>query len=177
MKKVKKLVKINEEYHKLLPFLPCEEYKALKDSIIQNGLHFPIVVNGENVILDGYNRYKICNELGIEPKFEVKYFDNPLLEKQFVIEANLRRRHLNKFQRVEMAKPLLEIEKELAKQRQGTRTDLKPTSGSNEHKVQRARDIIAREIGVSSTINGKGKDSSSSNELKLSEEVNYHLTS
>ena len=49
---------------------------------------------------------------------EVKDFPSELHEKRFVIESNLLRRQLTTFQRVEMAKPLLEIEKELAKERQ-----------------------------------------------------------
>ncbi len=57
-------------------------------------------------------------ELGIEPDFEVRKFDDKLMEKKFVIEANLRRRHLNNFQLVELAVPLLEIERALAKKRQ-----------------------------------------------------------
>jgi len=105
----------------------------------------------EKVILDGHHRYRICQELGITPKVEVKTFPNKLLEKKFVIEVNLRRRHLNDFQKAELAYPLLEIERELAKQRQGTRTDL--TSCSNEHQVEfgKARDIVARTAGLSPT--------------------------
>ena len=41
-----------------------------------------------------------------------------LVEKKFVIESNLRRRHLTSFQLVELGIPLLEIEKKLAKKRQ-----------------------------------------------------------
>ena len=110
-------IRVKEEYQALLPTLPKEEYASLKASISQDGLHFPIVVNKEGFILDGHNRFKICNELDIKPRFEEKNFENPLLEKRFVIEANLKRRHLTIFQKVEMALPLLEIEKELASER------------------------------------------------------------
>jgi len=112
------ILTVNPEYEALLPKLSQEEYEALKTSIKNEGLHFPITINKDRVILDGHNRFKICQELQIAIKFEVKEFTNPLLEKKFVIEANLRRRHLTKFQRAEMGMPLLEIEKELAKQRQ-----------------------------------------------------------
>jgi ParB-like chromosome segregation protein Spo0J len=50
------------------------EYKILKESIRNKGLHLPIIVNQDNVIQDGHNRLKICQELGIEPQFEVKEF-------------------------------------------------------------------------------------------------------
>jgi hypothetical protein len=49
-------------------------------------------------------------ELGVEPRVEVRGFSDRLLEKRFVVEVNLRRRHLNDFQRAEPAYPLLEIE-------------------------------------------------------------------
>jgi len=95
-----------------------EEFAQLKESIRTEGQHYPIIVNEDLVVLDGHNRYRACIELDLEPDFEVKRFEDKLLEKKFVIEANLRRRHLNNFQLVELAVPLLEIEKALAKQRQ-----------------------------------------------------------
>ena len=81
------------------------------------------------MILDGHHRFQICNELGIEAKFEVKEFPNALLEKKFVIESNLRRRHLNRFQRAKLVLPLLEIEKELARGRQEGMRNIAHISG------------------------------------------------
>jgi len=111
-------LRVNPEYEKLLPKMSAEEFAELKASIQAEGQHYPIVANEDLEILDGYHRFRACEELCIEPDFEVRKFENKLLEKKFVIEANLRRRHLNKFQLVELALPLLEIEKELAKKRQ-----------------------------------------------------------
>jgi hypothetical protein len=61
----------------------------LKNSISSKGLHLPIIINQDNVILDGHNRLKICQELGIEPKFEVKEFQDSLQEKEFVIQCTI----------------------------------------------------------------------------------------
>ena len=122
-------LKINPEYEALLPKLTEPEFQELKESIRKDGLHYTLAINKGGVILDGHHRLRACRELGIEPKVEVKVFENVLLEKKFVIESNLKRRHLNKFQRGKLVLPLLEIEKELAKQRQGERTDLTGTSG------------------------------------------------
>jgi len=149
-------IRINPDYEKLLPKLPPAEYEALKESIKTEGQHFPIIVNEDNVILDGHHRYRICKELGIAPKVEVKTFPNKLLEKKFVIEANLRRRHLNDFQKAELAYPLLEIERELARQRQLSKLkpfQNNPQFGSNEPNSEtgRARDIVARRAGLSPT--------------------------
>lgn len=144
--------KVNQEYQKLLPPLSHSEYEALKTSIKENGLYSPITVNKEGVILDGYHRYKACVELGVEARYEVREFENPLLERMFVIEANLHRRHLNDFQKVELSLPLFEIESELARQRRLAGKTL----SSNELKGQ-ARDITAKKIGVSPTTFQRAK--------------------
>ena len=74
-------IKINPEYSKLINPLSKVEYEILKNSISNKGLHLPIIVYQDNVILDGHNRYKICKELDIKPRFEVKRFDDPLDER------------------------------------------------------------------------------------------------
>ena len=136
-------LKINDEYRSLLPHLPPAEYEALKNSLRQNGLYVPITVNPEGFILDGHNRYEICIELGVEPKYEVKTFEDPLLEKKFVIESNLTRRHLTTFQRIEMALPLIELERELAQKRM--------LRGNPRQKFAEGKtlEIVAQRIGVS----------------------------
>ena len=80
-------------------------------------MRLPIFITEYGVILDGHHRYKICLELGIEPKFEIKRFDNKLDEIEFVIDINLTRRQLTPFQRVELAFELEKVESEKAKLR------------------------------------------------------------
>lgn len=151
-------LKIDSEYECLLPPLTRQEFGNLRSSIKENGQLNPIIVNSEGVILDGVHRFKVCSELGLKPKWEVKSFANRLLEKSFVIEVNLSRRHLNDFQKAELAMSLLEIEKQLAKQRQEATIPKKGEKGfqsvssSNELNVKgQARDIVARKVGLSPT--------------------------
>jgi ParB-like chromosome segregation protein Spo0J len=102
---------INPEYASQVPPLTTEEYNSVKQSIKENGLYYPIIVNQDGIILDGHHRHKICTELGIEPQYIVRNFKDKLREKLFVLETNLERRHLNKFQRTELSlrtKPILE---------------------------------------------------------------------
>ena len=104
-------VKINLEYASLVSELSPEEYESLKQSIKENGLHVPIIVNQNGIILDGHHRYKACQELGIEPETLVRQFKDKLEEQLFVIDCNLVRRQLNNFQKTELAlksKPILE---------------------------------------------------------------------
>lgn len=75
-------LRVNPEYEKLLPKMSGEEFAELKASIQAEGKHYPIVANEDLEILDGYHRFKACVELGIEPDFEVRKFEDKLLEKE-----------------------------------------------------------------------------------------------
>jgi hypothetical protein len=97
-------IKINNEYASLVPELTKEEYESLKESIKQNGIWVPLIVNQDGVLLDGHHRYKACKELGIvEPHYIVKEVNNKYDEEFFIIDCNLKRRQLNNFQKVELA--------------------------------------------------------------------------
>lgn len=74
----------------LFPKLDGEAYEALKSDIAVNGLLNPIVMHGDT-ILDGQNRFRACQELGVSPRFTEFKGDNIL---EFVLAQNLHRRHL-----------------------------------------------------------------------------------
>jgi ParB-like chromosome segregation protein Spo0J len=141
-----------------------EEFTELKASIQLEGQHYPIVANEDLEVLDGHHRFRACIELGIEPDFEVRHFEDKLLEKKFVIEANLRRRHLNNFQLVELAIPLLEIEKALAKKRReiggqngrNLQLGIAPEDAKAESKAK-ATEAVAKKVGVSPRTFERGK--------------------
>ena len=82
--------------YNILPDMSAEESAALKASIQKNGydrLHFPIIVTASDsgdVIVDGWNRWKVCQELNIEPTFKrFKGTDEQVLE--FIMKTNTRR--------------------------------------------------------------------------------------
>ena len=156
---------LNIEYEKLLPKMSDEEFAELKASIQAEGQHYPIVVNEDLEVLDGHHRFRACAELGIEPDFEVRKFEDKLIEKKFVIEANLRRRHLTKFQLVELGVPLLEIEKALAKKRQveggksgrNIQLGLAPDDAKPVLSPSKAAEVVAKKVGVSTRTFERGK--------------------
>lgn len=159
---------LNPEYEKLLPQMSEEEFVELKASIQSEGQHYPVIANEDLEVLDGHHRFRACIELGIEPDFEIRHFEDKLHEKKFVIEANLRRRHLNNFQLVELAVPLLEIEKALAKQRQikggenGRNLQLGLASDDTEPEPEpkfkaKAAEVVAKKAGVSTRTFERGK--------------------
>ena len=139
-----------------------EEFAQLKQSIKEEGQHYPIIANEDLEVLDGHHRFRACTELGIEPDFEVRKFDDKLIEKKFVIEANLRRRHLNNFQLVELAVPLLEIERALAKKRKirtETTGDALPLglTPEDDKPDSKATEAVAKKTGLSKRTFERGK--------------------
>jgi ParB-like chromosome segregation protein Spo0J len=156
---------LNPYYAKLLPKMSDEEFAELKASIQTEGQHYPIVVNEDLEVLDGHHRFRACKKLGIEPDFEVRKFEDKLIEKKFVIESNLRRRHLTKFQLIELGVPLLEIEKALAKKRQATggkigrniQLGLAPDDAKPEFMKNKATTAVAKKVGVSTRTFERGK--------------------
>lgn len=75
-------LRLNPEYDKLLPRMSQEEFNELKKSIESEGQHYPIIVNEDLEVLDGHHRFRACADLGLEPDFEVRKFDDKLLEKK-----------------------------------------------------------------------------------------------
>jgi 16S rRNA G966 N2-methylase RsmD len=108
---------INDEYASLVPEISEQEYQSIRQSIKDNGQWVPIIVNAQRIILDGHTRFRACKELGLVPRTLTHDFEDPLLEKKFIIEINRKRRHLNDFQRCELQFILESIESELAKKR------------------------------------------------------------
>jgi ParB-like chromosome segregation protein Spo0J len=159
-------LRLNPQYEKMLPTMAQEEFEQLKESIRTEGQHYPIIVSDNLEVLDGHHRFRACLELGIEPDFEVKHFENKLLEKKFVIEANLRRRHLNNFQLVELVVPLLEIEKALltkhpsknSKNESDSSLVLTSNDSFSEFKpTGKAVEAVAKKAGVSTRTLERGK--------------------
>jgi ParB-like chromosome segregation protein Spo0J len=157
---------LNPHYEKMLPTMSREEFEQLKESIRTEGQHYPIIVSENLEVLDGHHRFRACLELGIDPDFEVKHFEDKLLEKKFVIEANLRRRHLNNFQLVELAVPLLEIEKALSKKQQSQSSKNKRDtplglvsvgSFSEVAPKENTAEVVAKKAGVSTRTLERGK--------------------
>jgi len=150
------ILSVSDEYDKLVFPLSSDEYNSLKESIKQNGLWMPIICNVDGVILDGHHRFMACIELKIKTKYAIREFENKLLEKKFVIECNSKRRQLNDFQKAELGMILLEIEEEIAKLRRIEHSQTNKPLSSNELKGQ-SRDIVAKEIGLSSTTFERAK--------------------
>ena len=85
------------ELEELLPALHGEEFSALEADILENGCYTPITVNEDMVIIDGHNRYRICEKHGIPFRMQVFCFDDLLEAKQWAFNTQQGRRNLGKW--------------------------------------------------------------------------------
>jgi 16S rRNA G966 N2-methylase RsmD len=109
-------IKESKQYSSLLPSIASNDYEALKNDIMKNGIKLPLVINGNNVLLDGYTRLKIARELGLkEVPCIVKHYNNELEEKLFVLTVNVHRRHLDTADKLKLALEVMKIKEELYK--------------------------------------------------------------
>ena len=150
----------------MVPKLSQQDYKSLKQSIKENGLYMPLIVNQDMILLDGHHRYSACVELGVEPQVEVRFTD-PLSEKLFVIHANLKRRQMTSAQKMEMGYTIKPIYEELAKRNSlfnvkhantnsDNRNENVGSSGSSEP-IGRVNEAIAKEVGLSRATYQRGE--------------------
>lgn len=98
------------EAHRLAEYFPLlegDEFNLLVEDIRKNGQLEPIVTV-DGLILDGLNRYRACQEIGIEAVTEAYAGDDPL---SYVVSLNVRRRHMDTSQRAQLA---TEMEEEFA---------------------------------------------------------------
>ena len=84
----------------LFPMMDEQQFAVLKEDIQKNGLREPVVLDIEGAVVDGRNRLRACDELGIEPKF-VNWTGGDTIG--FVMSLNMARRHLTESQRAMIA--------------------------------------------------------------------------
>lgn len=133
----------------LFPMMGQDDLAALADDIRAHGLLNPIVRLGE-MVLDGRNRLRACEMVGVEPRF-VEWEPNGASPSEWVIAANLHRRHLSVGQRAAIAVEVRVLFEAEARETMGGRPSTKP--GAPVHQVStRAKDTARRAaelVGVS----------------------------
>lgn len=106
--------------------MDSDEYQSLKDDIQKNGYRedLPIIIYNGGII-DGWNRYRACKELGVTPK--VKMFrGNDQEAIQYIMSSN-KRRNLTSSQRaaiaVEAEAVVKAIEEQVEKERRAKQAE------------------------------------------------------
>lgn len=92
----------------LFPLMEGAEFGNLIADIKANGLNEPIVLH-EDMILDGRNRYRACQAAGVNPHFRPFAGGDPA---EYVISANIHRRHLTAAQKRDLIAKLIKADPE-----------------------------------------------------------------
>ena len=145
-------LKIDDEFKEIIPGLTESEEAILRSRIREEGCISPITV-WDDVIIDGYHRYKICHEEGIPFAVEKKAFLSRDEAIEWIVLNQLGRRNLSLFSKCELALRFEPIIRARARANQGQRNDL---SGKAERGI-RTRETIGDIVGVSGTQIAKVK--------------------
>ena len=87
------MLEINEKFKKLLPDLVPISFRELEASILKNGLKTPIQI-WKNQIVDGHNRYEICQKHNIPYEVEELFFPDEDKACEWMLRNQLGRRNL-----------------------------------------------------------------------------------
>ena len=110
-------IKVDSEFKSLIPPLTDEEYDGLRDSILSEGCRDALVLWGDTLI-DGHNRYEICEKHGVPFKTIQKDFDSRDAVIEWIILNQFGRRNLPAYERARLALRLKSYFAEKAKANQ-----------------------------------------------------------
>ena len=112
-------MKIIIKYRNLIPSLTNEEYLGLEQSLLKSGCLSPLIITKSNVLLDGHNRYEICQRLHIDFDTKIlKDIEGELDEKIWILFNQAARRNLTIDQRSSLALQLKDVLAKKAKEKQ-----------------------------------------------------------
>ena len=143
------MIKIDPEFQTLIPPLTDDEYQRLEKSILAEGVR-ECIITWDGTIIDGHNRYRICQEHGLEcPNIE-RTFKSRDAAKIWIIENQFARRNLQSYMRGVLAlelEPLYAAEAE-RRMLEG-RNQYSPSQKSDKGTHIRTDERIAKVAGVS----------------------------
>ena len=159
------MIVIDNEFESLIPPLTEDEYKLLEESILTEGYHaWEPIVTWNGTIIDGHNRYHICDEHGIKFTTKEIKFDSRDAAKIWIIKHQFRRRNLTPGQRAMLVIDLHEANvreearlRQLANLRKGSNSpsgpcepngDSSPQPSTEDKPKGRTADILGEMAGV-----------------------------
>lgn len=143
-------IRIDKEFQSLIPPLALEEYKQLEENIMSDGCRDALVTwNG--VLIDGHNRFKICQEHNLPFKTMEKEFASREDAICWIITNQFGRRNLSAGERSILALRLEPIYKAKAKERMLATQNNKSAKQISAELVEKGetRNQVAKLAGVS----------------------------
>jgi polyhydroxyalkanoate synthesis regulator phasin len=116
------MIKIDKEFESLIPPLSEDEFRQLEENCVKEGIRDALVVwkvpNGDQILIDGHNRWKISAKHGDIP-FQIKEMKFNLREEAiaWIIRNQFGRRNLSAYDRSVLALKLKPIIAEQAEER------------------------------------------------------------
>jgi len=149
-------INIIDELESLIPSLDVKERMLLEESIIDEGCRDPLVLWGETLI-DGHNRFSICQLHNIPFETVQREFESIEDAKVWMIRNQFGKRNISSFVRAELA---LLLEPMLKEKAENNRVELRSSTLTDESKkLHHASDIdqkpfdtrkeIAKEANIS----------------------------
>lgn len=138
---------IDSEFKELIAPLSDSEFKQLSGNCVADGIRDPIIV-WNNTIIDGHNRFRIAQEHALSFNVKEMSFQSRDDAKRWIIENQLGRRNISKYERCRLALFLKDSVAAAANQRMlaGKTT---PPQKSAEGTTGETRDTLAKLAGVS----------------------------
>jgi hypothetical protein len=141
------------EFKDLIPPLDADELAQLEANLVADGCREAIVA-WDGVIIDGHNRYAICERLGIPYGITEREFNDRSEAVEWIIRNQFGRRNINAFTRGQLALRLESVIAAKAKANQQARKGDQPgTTRQNSAHLSKnpvkTRDEIAKIAGVS----------------------------
>jgi len=119
----------NKKFENLIPPLDKDEFDRLTKSIIDEGCRDPLIIS-DGEIIDGHNRYAICTKHNVSFKTKKKIFKDDNEKIIWIINNQLARRNISKYDRTRLA---LKQENIFSKQ---TKEKMKLSGGRGKKGVQ-----------------------------------------
>jgi len=143
-------LKVNPDISSLFEGLEFWTYEALKQDIQQNGIRDALIVAQDGTVVCGHQRFKIAQELGIEPPFRVQHFASKQEMIEYAVNDNILRRHMNNYQKGLVALHYLPYAKKQARQRKLSSLRRGKEAPVKERFPERgnAHDISAKRVGL-----------------------------
>jgi len=140
-------VRLDPEIQSLIPPLTEQEYSLLEASIVAEGCRDALMV-WDGLLLDGHNRYEICERHGIVyATREVAGIESREEAMLWIIGNQLARRNLVDWQKYELVQVRRKILNEQGLQRMSEGGQGLPTIGKPSEEHHDTQEIIAEELG------------------------------
>ena len=155
--------RIDPELNAVLPELSEEDYSALERSLLADGYKGAPIMIWNDVIVDGHNRYEICNKHNIPYEVKKIDFENKDEAMRWMVRQQIGRRNLTSMQRISITEKYRPFYEEKAKQNKSAnggnkKSELKNSANPipEEQKID-VRAKLAELANVSTDTYSKGK--------------------